>query len=855
MRHWRTGLAVMVLLGISSSMFYSCGDGGGGGSSSSGEVSISGKGYAMLGNLAGATVEIFKLNPDGTTNLIATEKTSDGNTLDEIGLFNSHYSELEDNSLYIYQIKGGCDWDIEDDGIKDEQCTPNNGVIRALVTGKEIKDLKGTTFTVSYLTELQYRGVAKYIKLGFSPDKILQIRNEFIPNLIKTDLNEDGKVDELDILLFKPALHERALTTAVRGYTDKIIDSIRNNKSFLTEYSYLIGSFDLASLGVESEVIASQVEEGSDQYIYLYDSSNNLYKLDISNIYDVKIVGSIDLSEKNFSSIGDMFVSDGKVYLVADGGAYIIDIDTKKVNPLSVENASSIYVSSSKVIIGTYDNVVVFDTSSSSESTYGIGGAVNFTVYENKIYVASVINGLSVVDLKSGDITSISKIPCLDVKIKDNLVFAIFNVDGLLEFQVLDADNNYELVGSLKLGEFYTPVAFSAEFEKVPIAIKKLTDNYAYISLDTRTISVIDISNKNYPYISSLLHGWGITSIVKNYLLHAGELLIINQFIFPENANVVYNIDGSYESGNMFMFDSKLICGGNLKEIEIDQFPPKIVKYYNISTGSRDRIFVDLTQKIYIAGGCCDPLYVVDNDGTKKTAYYDENGDGYNDFRYVYDVYSDSNTGYVYVAKDNGFYVVQLTENQDDTTKLDVNIEKSADIGKALRLIIERNYAYVLSEDLGNLYFSVIDLNNLNSDSNSFLYRIHIGNSVYDYGVDMIKKGNYVYLASDLNGLKIIDVSNPQSPQEVNSISGIYRRIAIDGNTLYALSTQWGLKTENSKISIFDISNPADPQKYEEILLGSEIEDIKVVNSIIYASSYMGVFVIDPHVDDPLKAE
>jgi len=85
---------------------------------------------AQLGNFANANVEIYKVENDGSLVLKWSETTSNGITLDEIGKFNTHSAELEDNSFYLYKVSGGEDWDANDDGVLDSSATPNSGTIR-----------------------------------------------------------------------------------------------------------------------------------------------------------------------------------------------------------------------------------------------------------------------------------------------------------------------------------------------------------------------------------------------------------------------------------------------------------------------------------------------------------------------------------------------------------------------------------------------------------------------------------------------------------------------------------------------------------------------------------------------------
>jgi hypothetical protein len=67
--------------------------------------------------------------------------------------------------------------------------------------------------------------------------------------------------------------------------------------------------------------------------------------------------------------------------------------------------------------------------------------------------------------------------------------------------------------------------------------------------------------------------------------------------------------------------------------------------------------------------------------------------------------------------------------------------------------------------------------------------------------------GNYAYVANDESGLKVIDVSNPDSPRVVASYDtlGFAWGVTVSGNYAYEADSGAGLQ-------IIDISDPTHPQ-------------------------------------------
>ena len=176
---------------------------------------------AQLGVLSQAMVKIFEL---GTSprKLIATEITTSGTTIEEIGNFNAHEKELKDDKFYLYEVHGGKDMDADDDGVVDSTPTLNDGIFRAVVKGSDVKSLGGK-FKVTAISEIQYKKVEDHI------DNIAVLREKLKDTpkaILKEDLNHDGKIDGKDILLYNPVQHEEKLEKVYQDKLDRIVEDI-----------------------------------------------------------------------------------------------------------------------------------------------------------------------------------------------------------------------------------------------------------------------------------------------------------------------------------------------------------------------------------------------------------------------------------------------------------------------------------------------------------------------------------------------------------------------------------------------------------------------------------------------------
>jgi hypothetical protein len=221
---------IALSLVASTMLFTGCGGGGAadpssGGSAGGGDnktpITVEKNAKAQLGVLSKAMIKVYEL---GTSphKLLFTEITTDGNTVEAIGNFNAHEKELNADKFYLYEVHGGNDMDVDDDGMIDSSPTINEGIFRAVVKGSDVKSLGGK-FKVTAISEIQYKKVEKHI----DNIAVLEEKLKEAPELIiKDDLNNDGKIDAKDILLYNPVKHEHKLEKVYKDKLEKIVDDI-----------------------------------------------------------------------------------------------------------------------------------------------------------------------------------------------------------------------------------------------------------------------------------------------------------------------------------------------------------------------------------------------------------------------------------------------------------------------------------------------------------------------------------------------------------------------------------------------------------------------------------------------------
>jgi hypothetical protein len=100
---------------------------------------------------------------------------------------------------------------------------------------------------------------------------------------------------------------------------------------------------------------------------------------------------------------------------------------------------------------------------------------------------------------------------------------------------------------------------------------------------------------------------------------------------------------------------------------------------------------------------------------------------------------------------------------------------------------------------------------------------------------DVAVAGGYAYVAAGLAGLRIVDVSNPATPQEVGALAtlGPAQGVAIAGNYAYLAAGSGGLR-------IVNVANPANPQEVGGLALPGSAKDVVVAGNYAYVAAGSG---------------
>ncbi len=466
-------------------------------------------GRAKLGNLANADVYVFKIGDDGSLFLHNTDKTSDKATLEETGLFLIKTSGLSDNDLLLIEVRKGLDWDADDNGVKDEVPTKNNGVIRAFLTGKELKFLKDK-ITVSFLSELVYELVAKDFIYNFDKKDFIQKINDTAKLLLNSDINGDGVIDNRDVLIFDPVKDKYFLKDDVKGNLKKVLSAIHKGKYPPVFY---VSSIPLSKTAVnftkDIKYKDGYLFVGTPYGVSIYDYTFPYNPKTVSFLSFKDWVWGIDL-KGNFLAVANQ-----------TDGFKIIDVSDKE-NPYIT---SVFYPDDYKDIEDTYDATSVsFDS-------------------KNLLITANGIHGFSIYNLEnpSSPYKILSYKPCdsvVDAYLKDNYAFVLCNNDGLKVYNVENLEKVFSFAKREELTDlevYDDKLAFSTLYGNVYLFDIKNPENIKFLSkLTFREEAIFSLKiHENKLYIPLFYSGLSVYDIsdLKN-LKHLFDIKLENQKVY-----------------------------------------------------------------------------------------------------------------------------------------------------------------------------------------------------------------------------------------------------------------------------------------------------------------------------------
>ncbi|MCK4441814.1 MAG: hypothetical protein KAU90_07385, partial [Sulfurovaceae bacterium] len=211
-------------------------------------------GKAQLGVISNGTVKLYELS-GADKKLLATEKTTVGDRIDEIGNFNLNIEKVDDNKYYLYEVSGGDDYDIEDDGIINTVPKSNEGVFHLIAKGSSIKQTNNIYITI--VSEIVYQKILPYLNNSDIEDRLNSISME----MIDKDITGDNAIDLFDIIAYNPITNRDNLN---KYYKDNLFNMVSN---ILNGQKYNFEDNTYVSIPTTEAEIQKRLDSGDYAYV------------------------------------------------------------------------------------------------------------------------------------------------------------------------------------------------------------------------------------------------------------------------------------------------------------------------------------------------------------------------------------------------------------------------------------------------------------------------------------------------------------------------------------------------------------------------------------------------------------
>jgi len=512
-------------------------------------------------------------------------------------------------------------------------------------------------------------------------------------------------------------------------------------------------------------------------FAYVADGSQGLRIIRLTDIHDPQEIGSFD----TINTVRDVYFSKDVAYLAdGEGGLRIIDV-RDKTHPSE---------------IGSFDT---------------LGSAQGLFIQDEFAYVADDHGGLVIINITDPAIPLFASTlqtggDANDICGQDNYVFV---GDGNRGVICIDVSNPY----------LPNEVSY-IETRGSPVRVQLFLGQYVYVADADGGISLIQTHFKmfldEYGYFDTAGSGSGVYSVGKYvYVADAADGLYI----------LGYSLDGSDQEHS--------------KNLELVSRP---------TNGGIDEVFV-LGDTAY--AGIGSSLFILDiSDRTdpRELGRCDITG-------YISSINVQGDYAYVI---DGGLHIIDVS---DKTDPYPVGSENT--MWSAQEISVHGDYAYICNWDTGLTIVDIRDkthpdlIGYYNSDFWAFgvhavgdyAYLTDANLHIYDVrnkkepvevstfecteGLDVYVEGDYAYVADDIDGLLIIDITDKTDPVQVGLFGDCPRaeKVFVDGDYAYVSDFDTGMW-------IIDISDKEDPVGMCNIPAQSSVENIFVSGDHAYVADW-----------------
>jgi len=778
-------------------------------------------GSVSFGALAGATVTIYKVEDNGSLSELWSETTSSGATLAEIGQFNTHAYDLDDDSFYLYKVVGGEDWDVDDDGSLDAMSTANKGTIRAIAQGSDIKSA-GEDFKVTAMSEILYEKVLYSLKNDYDADTFEGTLTTQAATVIETDISGDGTIDNLDILLYNPASDSSNLTEYYRAKNQEILDAIHQGSAPIVALLPTLGSYDTSG---HSEHVTLSSDESK---AFLADGSAGISIFDISDIENPTLLGSYDTNISYAQHI--TLSSDETRAYISDQitGVVVLDI-SDPANP-------------SLVTTITYSGSYLFPMQSVLSSD------------ESRLYIADSANDLVIMDISDesnitqlGSYTLSGSLRALKLSSDTTRLYAASS-SGLYLLNISDPTNPYtmaqlysgssldvvlssdESIAYIGGSGGVTIVDISNAFSPVVLgvyatdtSVKKLAlsddENYLYLANYSSGLVVLDVTDKTAPSKYAQYQGgsdtYGVVLSSDNSRAFLAQKIVGLEIVSTDAVSLDASQVSSYalstnavkaalsnDESTIFLAG---LYGGFLIADVSDSSNPSEISSYATSWAYDVKLSAD-GSKAFVADD--DGLFIFDvsdlNNPTLLGSYASTD--------WVYGVVLSDDESKAYLAQDDGVAIVNISDVSNPTL---LGYYSTSDSSYKVVLSNDESKAYI-----GNGYgLIVLDINNSASPSELASF----ATDEYSYTLAISSDETKAYIGSD-NEMVAVDISDIYSMSKIASFTANLGGQSVYDVVLSADESKAYLAADYAGLIVVDISDPNDMSQVARYGVGDFVE-------------------------------
>lgn len=489
---------------------------------------------------------------------------------------------------------------------------------------------------------------------------------------------------------------------------------------------------------------------------------------------------------------------------------------------------------------------------------WGTGNYLDVSVQGNYAYCAGASGGLEILDIKDMDnITRVGKYTVtgdvMGVHAAGNYVYAAHRTAGLLIFDV-STPSNPILTGTRSLSRYASRV--------------KAVGNYAYVTDPDEGVFIIDVSNPSSPSLMGTFYANDVNDIYVSgnyvYLTSSTEFEIVD-VSNPSTPRLIGDDElpsfgkGVFVQGN-YAYVGVSRTGMCIFDVSVPSSPQKVSTY---TSGSYYQDVVVNGNYVFLNGPeGIDIIDVTDPSAPVRVM----------DYSFLSPVHNDPQLAF---SGDRIF----ITHYYGGMEVIDVSLPSAP--GRAglylppwvIEYAVKGNYLF--SNDRINKKFEVIDISTPSAPEIKYQYdtqccnegNLYLSNDfIYldqTYGFEILDITNptspvqrgiystvtknlyelqvsagYAYIMVENQGLKVIDVSDPDNPAEKGELDFIPFTFHIfpDGNYLYL---------PGGVLKIYDVSDPTAPAEIAEYTPASGVEHVWVGNGYAYLATGGGLEVVD----------